>query len=348
MIWTGVIAWFGAGILSIVLTRLTISLFHKYKWLIDPKTSYHPAHIHTAPVPKGGGLPVFLSILIVSGLFVTADKYWWALILASVVTLVTGLLDDIWGLSPRIRLVMNLVATLVIVSVGIGIEFLSNPAGGVLDLAGLGWSVGWGDWSWTIPISYALTIIWIPMLMNAINFSSGVDGQASGVVAIAAFFLALTSMTTINNPAEWSVFPVAMVISGAFAGLTWWHKYPQKIMPGYSATTLAGLWLGALSVMSTSKLGIIMVVLAIPLADFVYLIFRRLREKRLPIWGDKNHFHHFLLSQGWTKPSVAWFYWLATISLGVLSMTLETRGKIACVLLVLLIMLIMRLWRKQL
>ena len=83
-------------------------------------------------------------------------------------------------------------------------------------------------------------------------------------------------------------------------------------MPGYSATTLAGLLLAVLSILSTTKVGTAMMVLAIPLVDAGYVVGRRILSGKSPLSGDRGHLHHKLLELGWGRRRIAIFYWVVT------------------------------------
>ncbi len=319
-------------VISLVATPLTVGLFKKRDWLIDPKKSPHPAHIHKEPVPKGGGLPIYLAILITSLLLFQGDKHIGAILIAGLFTLVVGLVDDVKGVSPYWRLVMNFGASLIIVASGIGISFITNPAGGIIDISG-----------WLLADLFAL--IWIPALMNAINWSSGVDGQISGVVTIAALFLGAVSLSYSADITQWPVAILAFSLAGAFAGLTVFHFYPQKIMPGYSATSLAGLMLGVISILATGKVGTALMVLAIPLIDFGYIIFRRVATGKSPVWGDSDHLHHKLMRIGWGKRRIAIFYWGITFVLGMIALRYDARIKILIMIGLVLLMALFWIWQ---
>ncbi len=319
-----------ALIVSLVITPLTIFVFTKLGFVVDPKKSPHPAHIHKEPVPKGGGIPVFLAVMMTAMLLLKPDQHLVAILLAMTVTLVVGLLDDIKNMRPLPRLGFNLVSALIVVGGGIGIAYVTNPFGqGILDLSVPRFSFWlFGEtreiWIW----SDLFALLWIPFLMNAVNWSSGVDGQASGVVAIAAFVIGLLSLTYSADVTQWPVAVLAFGLSGAFLGLTVFHFFPQKIMPGYSATTLAGLLLAILSILSTTKVGTAVMVLGLPLIDAGYTIIRRLVAGKSPFWGDRGHLHHKLLDLGWGRRRVAIFYWSITALLGILALNLTARMKL--------------------
>ena len=335
-----------ALVISLVVTPLTILWFTKMGWLIDPKKMPHPAHIHKIPVPKGGGIPIYLAVTITIFLLLKPDHHLMAIMLAGLLALVIGVIDDIKSSSPYLRLAMNFAVTLIIVASGIGIAYISNPLGGVIDLTlpRIGFDLlGSHHEIWLLADLFAL--LWIPSLMNAINWSSGVDGQISGVITIAAVVLGLISLNYSADITQWPVATLAFATAGAFAGLTVFHFYPQKIMPGYSATSLAGLYLGVISILATAKVGALIIVLGIPLIDFIYLLIKRILSGKSPVWGDKSHLHHKLLAMGWGKRRVALFYWSAAVVLGVAALSFEARTKLIIMIGLVILMAVFILWQ---
>lgn len=333
-------------IISLCLIPLTIWIFTKLGFVIDPKKTPHPAHIHRTPVPKGGGLAIFLAVFVTMSLLMHLDKHLTAIAVAAGITVIAGLIDDIRGMNPYLRLGINFLAVGIIVASGIGISFISNPFGGIIDLSQprIGFDfLGTHHEIWILADLFAL--LWIPILMNAINWSSGVDGQISGVVAIAAIIVGIISLTYSADITQWPVAALAFALAGAFAGLTVFHFYPQKIMPGYSATSLAGLLLGVISILATAKVGTVLVVLGVPLIDFVYLTIKRIVSGKSPVWGDMSHLHHKLLEMGWGKRRIALFYWLVTAILGVAAVKFEARSKLLIMIVLVILMLVFILWQ---
>lgn len=337
--------FFASLLTAIIFTPLTALFFKKMGWLIDPKKNPHPAHIHKEPVPKGGGIPVLIALLVSFGLFFHEDRHLLAIASALILTVVVGVIDDIKGINPYIRLGTNFLAAVIIVGSGIGISFVTNPAGGIIDLSypKINFEFFGPREIWILADLFAL--FWIPALMNAINWSSGVDGQISGVVTIAALFLGAVSLNYSADITQWPVSILAFSMAGAFLGLTIFHFYPQKIMPGYSGTSSAGLLLGVISILATGKVGTAIVVLAVPLIDFGYLIVKRVISGKSPVWGDKDHLHHQLMKIGWGKRRIAVFYWIATFMLGVLALNFEARLKILIMLVLVLLMALFWIWQ---
>jgi len=333
-------------VLSLVLTPLTIFIFTKMGWMVDPRKSPHPAHVHKEPVPKGGGLPIMISVEVTALLFLDLDKHLVAILIAALITMIVGLVDDVRGVNPYFRLGVNILAGLIIVGSGIGIAFVSNPFGGIIDLSWprIGFDfLGSHKEIWILADLFAL--LWIPALMNAINWSSGVDGQISGVVTVAAFVLGMISLSYSADITQWPVAILAFATAGAFLGLTVFHFFPQKIMPGYSATSLAGLLLGVISILATAKVGALLVVLGVPFIDFVYILVRRIISGKSPVWGDKSHLHHKLLEMGWGKRRVALFYWLVTMVLGLAALNFQARVKLMIIIGLALLMGMFLIWQ---
>lgn len=335
-----------ALIVSLLATPLTIFIFQKMGWVVDPAKTPHPAHIHKTPVPKGGGIPIFIAVTITVLLLLKPDNHLLAIGVAGLITLIVGVIDDIRSSSPYLRLGMNFLVTAIIVGSGIGIAYMSNPLGGVIDLSWprLGFELfGEHRELWILADIFAL--LWIPSLMNAINWSSGIDGQISGVITIAAVVLGIISLNFSADITQWPVATLAFATAGAFAGLTVYHFYPQKIMPGYSATSLAGLLLGVISILATAKVGALIIVLGIPFIDFLYILIKRVISGKSPVWGDKSHLHHKLLAMGWGRRRIALFYWLAAVVLGVAALSFEARTKLLIMIGLVILMTVFIIWQ---
>lgn len=315
-------------LIAILGTPVIIKLAPRLGIVDDPKKRRHPATLHTKPTPRGGGNPIFLAILVASLLSLPLDQRLLGIILGAAVVVVVGLVDDKWDVNPYFRLVGQFVAAGFVVASGIGIAFISNPLGGIIDLSHprvVLELLGEVREIWVLSMLFGF--IWIIALMNAVSWASGVDGQLSGFTAIAAFVVALLSLRFSADITQWPVTILASITFGAFLGFLPWHIYPQKIMPGFGGATLAGFMLAVLSILATAKVGTLLVVLAIPVADAGYIITRRVLTGKSPVWGDRGHLHHKLLDAGWSKKKIAVFYWAATAFLGILALNLNAQAK---------------------
>jgi UDP-GlcNAc:undecaprenyl-phosphate GlcNAc-1-phosphate transferase len=189
-----------------------------------------------------------------------------------------------------------------------------------------------------------LALIWIVWCMNMINWSKGLDGQLPGMVVIAAIVIGILSFRFADDVTQWPVVILAAITAGAYLGFLPWNFYPQKMMPGYGGGALAGYLLAVLSILSGAKLATLMLVLAVPMIDAVYVMINRIRHKRSPVWGDRSHFHHRLMDLGWGKRRIAAFYWLVTGILGIIALQLNARQKAFTILLLLLVFGGVLLW----
>lgn len=331
--------------ISLLATTMTILVFRHFGWVVDPKKINHPAHTHQESVPKGGGIPLWLSVMTVALLYLPLDKHLAAILLALTLTVVVGVIDDIKPISPKIRLSINLLSALVVVGAGIGIAFVTNPlGGGIIDLSQprLSFNFYGVHEIWLLPDLFAL--IWIPFVMNAVNWSSGIDGQASGMLGIAALVIGMLSLSYSADITQWNVAILAFALAGALFGIAVFHFYPQQIMPGYGATTGAGLLLAVLAILSTTKIGTSLVLLGVPLLDAIYTIARRIINRKSPLLGDRGHLHHKLLDLGWGKRRISLFYWVTTAIMGLVALKLDASYKIFAILGLAIIMTGMFLW----
>lgn len=319
-----------SSLISCVSTYFVIKLMWKLKIVDDPTKHKHPKVIHTYPIPRGGGLAIFLSFLFTTLIFLPIDKHILGIIGGAIVITVVGLLDDKFDLSPYLRFVIQFVAASIPVISGIGIAFLTNPMGGIIDLSNprVNFSLfGQAHSIWILSDLFALFLI--VYMMNAINFGAkGVDGQLSGVMVISAFILAILSLRFSTDLTQWPVIILSAITGGAFLGFLPWHIFPQKIMPSFSGSNLGGYLLAVLSILSTSKVGVLLVVLAVPLIDTGYVIIRRILSGKSPFWGDRGHLHHRLLDNGWSKRKVSYFYWVITLVLGIVALNLNAQTKL--------------------
>ncbi len=312
-----------ATTISMAITYITI-LVYRGLGLVDKSTQHdHAKHIHTQPVPRGGGIPIFLSMLLATLTFVKIDTQIAGIFAGAMIITVAGILDDLFDISPYLRLFLGAVAALVVVSTGIGITYISNPFGsGVINFN-------------VELITKSLTILWIVWGMNFVNMGAkGLDGQLPGVTMIAAIVMGILSFRFSSDPMAWNSTFLSFALAGAYAGLLVFNIFPQKIMPGWGGGALAGYFLAVLSILSGAKVATALIVLGVPLMDVVYAIVRRISAGKSPVWGDTGHLHHQLLKLGWSKRQVAMFYWLITAILGTIALQLNSQMKIYTILLI--------------
>lgn len=334
-------------IISFLSTPIVIIAAKRLRLIDDPRTHKHPKVIHDYPVPRGGGIPIYLSLLGIF-IFLPAEKHLLGIIAGASIALIIGLLDDRFEekISPFWRLLSNFLAAAFVIGAGIGIAFITNPlTGGVLRLDEpkiIFEFLGKTRSIWILSDIFAL--FWISWCMNFIGMSGGVDGQLPGFVAISAAVIGILSLRFTGDVTQWPVIILAAITSGAYLGFLPWNLYPQKIIPGYGGKSLAGFLLGTLSILSGAKLATAILVLGVPLIDASFLFFKRIFEGRSPVLGGREHLHHRLLTLGWSKTKIAIFYWSASAILGILALNLNSKQKLYTMVLLPILFIVFILW----
>ncbi len=336
-------------LLALGLTPIITNLYKKNGWVDDPTYKKHAKKVHTQPVPRGGGIALYLAVAISAIFLLQIDVYLIAILLGGLIITIVGTLDDVYDLSPFYRLATNVLVALIVVGAGIGIAYISNPFGpGVIHLNQpqiTFWLFAQSHSIWILADIFAvLFIVWN---MNSINWSTGLDGQMPGFTAIAAIFIGLLSTRFTDDPSQFNTLHLCFIVAGAFLGYLIWIWYPQKSMPGYGGSTLAGFLLSVLAILSGAKVATTLMVLAVPTADAVFTIMRRILAGKSPFWGDRGHLHHKLIDVlGWKKPAVAIFYWGSSLGLGVLSLYLNTAQKLFTMMVVFALVFGFLVWAK--
>ncbi len=211
---------------------------------------------------------------------------------------VVGLIDDRRALGPGVKMVF-MVGAAAAITVGSGSRLLT-----LLDA-----HVG-GPW-----VSYVVTVAWIVVITNAMNFLDNMDGLAGGVGAIAgACFLA----ATLAHPhPQWFIAACLALLIGGLGGFLVFNAPPAKIFMGDGGSLVLGFLLAFLTVRTTyfdpsdarpeagAWYGVLMpiVVLAVPLYDFVSVTVLRLMQGKSPFVGDLQHVSHRMVKRGLSRPA---------------------------------------------
>ena len=317
-------------VLSTSLTSIIIRVYKAFGWVDTSTRKDHPKNIHSTPIPRGGGVPIYLAMLLTTLFVMPFDQHMAGIFVGGLILLTLGVIDDIYNISPYIRLLGGIISAAVVVLAGIGITYVSNPVGGILQLNIWTTTVSiFGTIQTIVWLADALAVLWIVWAMNFVNMGAkGLDGQLPGVVAIAAVVMGILSLRFANDITAWPSTAMAFALAGSYLGLLVFNIYPQKIMPGWGGGSLAGFFLAVLSILSGAKVATALIVLGVPLMDVVYAIIRRLSSGKSPVWGDDKHLHHKLLKLGWSKRQVAGFYWTVTAILGLIALQLDAKAKL--------------------
>ncbi|RJQ35893.1 undecaprenyl/decaprenyl-phosphate alpha-N-acetylglucosaminyl 1-phosphate transferase [Candidatus Microgenomates bacterium] len=329
---------FTAFFITLLATPVCLIFIKKLGLFDDPKTHKHPAIIHKKPIPRGGGIPLFIGIFFAALLFLPISKITIAIFSASFLALLIGVLDDKFDLSPYLRFPVNILCGLIIVGSGIGIPFITSPMGGILHFDALKLSFSLFGSPLSLVISDFIALVWLVWIMNMLNWSKGVDGQMPGIVAISAIVIGILSLRfPISDTNSLIAAKLSFIIAGSSLGFLIFNFYPAKIFPGYGATAVY-LLLGTVSILSGAKLATAILVMGVPMVDGIFTIVRRIANKRSPFRHDNKHLHHLLLRLGLNQRLIALFYWSFSAILGAISLTLTSSGKIFAIIMLIVLL----------
>ena len=235
--------------------------------------------LNKRPIPRLGGLAIFLGILVPSLAFLDLSGQMRGILLGAAVACVVGAVDDFRGLSPLPKLGGQVLAAAIPTAFGVWIDHFTFPFVGIVDLP-----------AW---VGIPLTIVWIVAVMNMVNFLDGMDGLAAGVCAITGLTFAILALSLGRvDPAILSA-----VVAGACVGFLRHNFFPARIFMGDSGALTLGFVLAAVSVQglfktaSTVVLFLPLLVLAVPILDSSFVVARRLKHGENPFAPDQAHLH---------------------------------------------------------
>jgi UDP-N-acetylmuramyl pentapeptide phosphotransferase/UDP-N-acetylglucosamine-1-phosphate transferase len=272
--------------------------------------------VHRQPIPRIGGIAIFvgtavalLIVYLLGGMELLTAKTIPGILgvsLGSVCFFLIGLTDDLIGLSPIARLLLQCLVASLAWLIGVQIEFLTIPG---LGLVQLGW------------LSLPMTVIWLAGVVNAINWIDGLDGLASGVSGIAATVIFVICLYT-GQPAG---ALLVLALAGSLLGFLVYNFNPARIFMGDGGSYFIGFLLAGVSAIDLVKgatataILLPILILAIPILDMSVVIFVRLRKGCSPFIADKQHLHHRLLKAGLSHRSTVFVIYAMTLWVGSLA-----------------------------
>lgn len=321
-------------------------------WRLSMRFKLYPGirerDVHKTPTPRLGGIAMFVAVV---AAFLASSQHPWfsiiwadpgpiiALLVATLVIVIVGVADDLWDLDWMIKLGAQFLAAGIIAWFG-QLQIYSLPIGGLL--IGSSW------------VSFALTVIAIVIVMNAVNFIDGLDGLVAGVCLIANGVFFAYSYLLVRDTGASTYFNlasfIAAVLIGACLGFLPLNWSPAKLFMGDGGALMLGLLMASSAVAITGALDPVVldperlgrsqllgafipivlpiVVLLLPLLDFGLAVIRRTSAGRSPFSPDRKHLHHRMLDMGHTdRDAVLVFYaWTAIISLAFLLMYIGTQS----------------------
>ncbi|NHM29980.1 glycosyltransferase family 4 protein [Neobacillus terrae] len=277
---------------AILLTPLVKKLAFK----IGATDKPNKRKVHQRIMPRLGGLAIYISFLIGIFMIKPLSEYHMPIVLGSLIIILTGIIDDVKEISPKVKLAGQIAAAFIVVFMGeINIEFINLPFGGRIDFGIM-----------SIPI----TMIWIVGVTNAINLIDGLDGLAAGVSTIALFTIAGMALMMGNM----YVLAMALILAASTLGFLLYNFHPAKIFMGDTGALFLGFMISVLALLGYKNVTFIsllvpVIILGVPLSDTFFAIIRRLVNKKPLSAPDKSHLHHCLLKAGFShKQTVLLIY----------------------------------------
>ncbi len=286
--------------IAISLTLLLTPLAKKAAFLLNAIDKPNERKVHAGSMPRLGGLSIYIGFivsvsvgLLIAFLLKMDFNYQHVIyiMIGSAFIFIVGVVDDIKGIAATKKLILQIIAALLPILLGVQIGFVSTPMTGIM-LLGV----------FAIPV----TLVWVVGMSNALNFIDGLDGLASGITAIASVTLFIVAIR-VHQPA-------AAILMAALAGTTIgfmrYNFYPASIFLGDSGSLLLGYILALSSVAGVLKSTILMAllipvfILGVPIFDAASVILRRVRDGRHIFDADRNHLHHRLLDSGFSHKEV--------------------------------------------
>jgi UDP-GlcNAc:undecaprenyl-phosphate GlcNAc-1-phosphate transferase len=292
---------FGISLLvSFVLTWLVRNVAMGRGWVAPP---IQDRDLHEAPLPRLGGVPIFLSFLIAVGVALFASSHFAApdsslsirtlltVLVPGTVIFLLGLYDDIRSLGPYTKFAVQGLAAAMLYAGGLGIHSLPVLFG----MHHLAWYLG-------LPI----TVLWVIGITNAFNLIDGLDGLAAGSALFSTFIVFVVAIFSGSS----SLSLLTIVLAGAILGFLRFNFNPATIFLGDCGSLFIGFMLSALALASSQKaptavaVAIPVVSFGLPILETALSVLRRLIGGRPVFIADREHIHHKLLQQGMSPRQV--------------------------------------------
>ena len=284
--------------------------------------------MHKTPIPRLGGLAIFLGFLVSILIFGRTGPQMAAILVGAILLVALGMVDDVVALKPGIKFLGQIVAALIPTLAGVVITRFTNPfsAGGYFNLG-----------IFSIPV----TILWIVGITNAVNFIDGLDGLACGVSAIATVTMFVIAVLY----SEYQIALMMAALAGACLGFLPYNMNPAKIFMGDTGSMFLGYILAVTSIQGLFKFYAVIsfavpfILLGLPIFDTAFAIIRRLAHGQSPLQADRGHVHHRLIDLGFDqKQSVAILYAFSAV-LGLTAVLLATTNEAKLVILALAVLI---------
>lgn len=316
------VLFLAAAFSSAALTPLLRRFCERFGMVDAPKGD---RHVHRKPIPRLGGIAIFLSVLIaLSSLFLVRNlltetlrpdlKSIGVFLLCSLLVVMIGAYDDLRGAHAIVKLLALSAIAMIFYALGGRIQGLSIPFLGQVTLHPF--------------VGCVLTLVWVVSVANAFNLIDGIDGLATG----SALFSSLVLLTISLMQGRALLAVIALALTGALAGFLRYNFNPASIFLGDSGSLFVGFALAALSIMGSQKastavaVAIPILAFGLPVVDASVTVARRLLSGKPIFKADREHIHHMLLARGWSQRRVALVLYAVSAAFGLAAMLFVNSG----------------------
>lgn len=317
MIITYLLAFLVCLSLSLVSTWCVRNFAQAHGWVEPPQLD---RHVHTVPIPRLGGVALYISFTIVIGVALMVRgrmglaaalplKTTLSLLGPALIVFLLGLYDDVHGTNAYEKFGIQAVAATLLYLGGFGIHHL--------DLVLEGHTLG-------SVLGLPLTIFWVLMITNAFNLIDGLDGLAAGSALFSTVVIFVVSLLAANP----TVTFLTIALAGAILGFLRFNFYPASIFLGDSGSMFIGFMLSVLALAGSQKASTMIAVaipvisFGLPILDVVLAVVRRFLSGKPLFSSDKEHIHHKLLKRGLSQRDAVLVLYAVTAGLALLSLVL--------------------------
>lgn len=318
------------AIVSFVVSLILVPICKKVSIHVDAMDEPNERKVHKKPMPRLGGLAIYLSFLICYMFFGQTTSQMLSIIIASFIIILFGIIDDINPLRARYKLVGQLISSIIIV-------FYGNVI--LQDIYVFDYYINFGA------LAKPLTIFFIVACINAINLIDGLDGLAGGISSI--YFFTIAVIACITNRIGGLDIVLSIIMCGASLGFLMYNFPPAKIFMGDTGSQFLGFMIAIISLLGFKNVTfrsfvVPIIILAIPIMDTSFAILRRLIKGESIGTPDKEHFHHQLLKMKFSIRKTIFVIYLIDILFALVSIFLTLGdNKIASYLYIILILILL-------
>lgn len=285
--------------IPMIFVAFIIPIIKKIAFHINALDIPNARKIHKKPMPRLGGLGIFLGFLLGYMIFGEHTYLMNSILIGSFIIIITGMIDDINPIKAEYKLIGQFLASLIVVIYG-----------GILlkDVSFFGIYIDFGIWA------YPITILFILGCINCMNLIDGLDGLAGGISSI--FFLTIGIVAVVKGQFVLATV-LTFVMLGSTIGFLFHNFNPAKIFMGDSGSMFIGLMIAVITLLGfksvmMSAIMIPLFILVVPILDTVFAIIRRKLKGESVATPDKCHIHHQLLRRNFSQRVTVLIIYLIT------------------------------------